>query len=56
MAEAGGAKFKKPVSKEQKAAAIQGDKLKGFSKGEKDLYAEVSQIKARTIRETRADE
>jgi len=56
MADAGGAKFKKPVSKEQKAAALVDNKMKGFSKGEKDLYAEVSQIKARTIRETRADE
>lgn len=42
LAEAGGAKFKKPVSKEAKEAAIADNKMKGFSKGEKDLYAEVS--------------
>lgn len=40
--EAGGAKFQKPVSKAAKDAIIADKKMKGFSKGEMDLYAEVS--------------
>jgi len=33
-----------------------GNKMKGFSKGEKDLYAEVSQIKVRDKRAKQAEE
>jgi len=54
--EAGGQKFKKPVTKEAKAAVVAGNKMKGFSTGEKDLYAEVSQLKARDKREVQAAE
>ena len=49
--DAGGAKFKKPVSKADKEAKVADKKMKGFSKGEKDLYAEVSQLKVRDKRE-----
>lgn len=54
--EAGGPKFKKPVTKAAKEAIAADSKMKGFSKGEKDLYAEVSQIRARTKREIQAEE
>jgi len=40
--EQGGPKFKKPVTKAAKEAMATDNKMKGFSKGEKDLYAEVS--------------